>query len=113
MKIETYTRGIYQILKIDGQPLLSDISELRDLICGYLQRGIVNIAVSFCDASYIYSGAITILIDCYKKVKAKNGTLCILEPDQGLFEILDMLNITKVITVCNSEESLPKAQFRE
>lgn len=108
MKIETYNKGVFQILKIEGEQHISDLSELKDLITGYLQRGIVNIAVNFCDASYIYSGAITILIDCYKKVKVKGGTLCLLELDQGLFEILEMLNITRIIAVYNSEESLSK-----
>jgi len=108
MKIETYTKGVYQIMKVSGQQHISDLSELKDLITGYLQRGIVNIAVNFCDASYIYSGAITILIDCYKKVKQKGGVLCILEPDPGLFDILEMLNITRVISVYNDEDSLPQ-----
>lgn len=108
MKIETYTKGVFQILKVSGQQHISDLSELKDLITGYLQRGIVNIAVNFCDASYIYSGAITVLIDCYKKVKQKGGVLCILEPDPGLFDILEMLNITRVITVFNDEDSLPQ-----
>ncbi len=106
MIIETYTRGIFQVLKIDGQQHINDISELRDLICGYLQRGVINIAVNFRDASYIYSGAITLLIDCYKKIQSKGGTLYILEPDKGLFDILEMLNITKVIKVCKSEDAL-------
>jgi anti-sigma B factor antagonist len=108
MKIETYTKGVYQVLKVGGQQHISDLSELKDLIVGYLQRGITNIAVNFCDASYIYSGAITVLIDCYKKVKQKGGQLCILEPDPGLFDILEMLNITRVIPVYNDEDALPQ-----
>lgn len=107
MKIETYSKGVYQVLKVEGQQLISDLSELRDLITGYLNRGQVHIAVNFCESSYIYSGAISILIDCYKKIKQKGGSLCILEPDPGLFDILETLNINRVINIYVSEEFLP------
>ena len=87
---------------------ISDLSELKDLIAGYLTRGKVNIAVCFCDASYIYSGAISVLVDCYKKIKEKGGSLCILEPNPGLFDILETLNIDRVINIYVSEQFLPQ-----
>jgi anti-sigma B factor antagonist len=107
MKFESYTRGMYQIIKVEGQNHISDLSELRDLIIGYLHRGQIHVAVNFCDASYIYSGAISVLIDCYKKIKQKGGSLCILEPDPGLFDILETLNINRVINIYVAEDFLP------
>ena len=109
MKIETYCHGKYQIMKIhDEKSNISDLSELRDLISGYLQRGKTSIAVSFCDASYIYSGAISVLVDCYKKIRDKKGSLCILEPNPRLFDILETLNIDRVINIYVSEQYLPQ-----
>lgn len=109
MKIETYELGIYQILKIqEDNHTVKNLSELRDLITGYLKRGKIHIALSFCDASYIYSGAISVLINCYKLVQEREGSLCIIEPDPGLFDILETLNIHNVIKIFVSEEYLPK-----
>jgi len=109
VKIETYAHGKYQVLRIQADDNnISNISELKDLISGYLNRGKIDIAVSFCDASYIYSGAISVLVDCYKKIEEKGGSLCILEPNPGLFDILETLNIDRVINIYVSEQYLPQ-----
>lgn len=108
MKIETYEKGLYQIIKVqDGSNAINNLTELRDLVTGYLKRGKIHIAVSFGDASYIYSGAISILISCYNLVEKHGGSLSIIEPDPGLFDILETLNIHNVINIYVSEEFLP------
>ncbi|KMQ52918.1 hypothetical protein CHISP_0139 [Chitinispirillum alkaliphilum] len=108
MKFETYTKGKYQIVKIrDEQSRISDLSELKDLVNGYLARGKANIAISFGDASYIYSGAIAVLVSCHQMIQNKGGSLCIIEPDPELFDILETLNIDRVINIYVSEEYLP------
>ncbi len=109
MKIETYEHGVYQIVKVqDDDHTINNLSELRDLITGYLKRGKIHIAVNFCDASYIYSGAVSILINCYRMAEEHGGSLCIIEPDPGLFEILETLNIHNVIKIYVSASYLPQ-----
>jgi len=109
MHIETYTREKFQILRVQCKDhTVSELEELRDLIRGYLERGKKYIAVSFSDASYIYSDAINILVNCHNLIKAKGGELCILEPDPGLFDTLEKLNIDRVINIFVSEEYLPE-----
>ena len=109
MKIETYEKGVYQIIKVQNDDSTIDsLSELQDLIIGYLKRGKIHIAVSFCDASYIYSGAVSMLINCYRMVEEHKGSLCIIEPDPGLFDILETLNIHTVIKIYVSESYLPQ-----
>lgn len=109
MKIETYEKGVYQIVKVqDDDHTINNLSELRDLIIGYLKRGKIHIAVSFCNASYIYSGAVSMLISCYQMAEEHKGSLCIIEPDPGLFDILETLNINNVINIYVSEAYLPQ-----
>ncbi|MBD3391924.1 MAG: STAS domain-containing protein [Chitinivibrionales bacterium] len=109
MKIETYPKKNFQILRIsEGDDKISDLSELQDLITGYLDRGKYNIAVSFSDASYIYSGAIRVLIHCHKLITENGGELCIIEPNPSLFDVLEMLNIDRVIRIFVSEDYLPQ-----
>jgi anti-anti-sigma factor len=109
MKIETYPKGKYQVLRIrDDSENIMDLSELKDLIIGYLNRGKIHIAVSFCNASYIYSGALRVLINCHKMIMEHGGSLCILEPDPGLFDVLETLNIDRVIKIYVAEEYLPE-----
>ena len=109
MKIETYEKGVYQIVRVQGENhTIDNLSELRDLIVGYLKRGKIHIAVSFCDASYIYSGAVSVLINCYKLVEERKGSLCIIEPNPGLFDVLETLNINNVIKIYVGESYLPQ-----
>ena len=109
MLIETYEYGKFQILRIkEKKNAIKNLEELKDLIIGYLERGKYYIAVSFSDATYIYSGAIKILISCHKMISEKAGELCIIEPDPSLFDVLENLNIDRVINVYVSEKYLPK-----
>jgi len=108
MKIEIETKGIYQVLRFEDElNVISDLTELRVLIQGYLNQGKCHIAVSFANASYIYSGAIAILIDCYKKVKNENGVLCIVEPHTGLLSVFQILHIDKFLPIYPTLEDLP------
>jgi anti-anti-sigma factor len=108
MKIDIHAYGDYQVLRIEEElSVISDLSELMFIIQGYLQHGKRYIAVGFTTTSYIYSGALAVLINCLKKVKAEGGDLCIIEPNPEICSILKMININKVITVYQSEEELP------
>ena len=108
MKIQTYPKGIYQILRIeDDVQVISDLSELQFLIEGYLRQGKRNIAVSFTGATYIYSGAIAVIVQCYKKIKEGKGDLCIIESKREMLTIFEHLGISKIIPVHQSEDDLP------
>lgn len=108
MLIETYDVGKFQILRIkEKKNAIRNLEELKDLIIGYLERGKNYIAISFSDATYIYSGAIKVLITCHKMIREKGGELCIIEPDPSLFDILENLNIDRVINIFVSEKYLP------
>jgi anti-anti-sigma factor len=108
MKIDIYTSGGYQVLKIEEDlQVISDLSELKFLIEGYLKRGRRYIAVGFTTASYIYSGAIAVLIDCHKKIAKEGGDLCLLEPNEEMLGAFSMLNIDKILHIYRSESELP------
>ncbi len=108
MKIESYCKGIYRLIRIE-EPLkvISDLSELQALIEGYAANDDVYIAVNFTDASYLYSGAISVLVNCYKLIRSKEGDLCIVEPNKGLLELLKQMNIDAIVGIYPSEDDLP------
>jgi stage II sporulation protein AA (anti-sigma F factor antagonist) len=108
VKIEIHTHGDYQVLTIAEElSVISDLSELMYIIQGYLQQGKRHIAVGFSEISYIYSGAVAVLINCHKKIKSEGGELCIVEPNKDISAILDLINIHKVIPIYQSEDDLP------
>ena len=106
MRIEVYPCGIYRILKISGKLIISQLEELKQLITGYLSQGERFVAVHFSDASYLYSGAIAVLVSCYKLVRDANGDLCLLEPKSEMVDLLCQMGIDALIPIYDSEDSL-------
>lgn len=109
MKIEIRSYGPYKILGIEDElNIITDLSELKFIIDGYITQGKNKIAVSFKLASYIYSGAIAVLMECHKVVSAQEGgCLCVIEPHQDIRNIFSVLNINKILTIYDSETELP------
>jgi anti-anti-sigma factor len=107
MKIASYTKGKYLVLRIHPHgENFPDLTELKDLIMNYLDKGLRHIAVNFVNTSYIYSGELRVLVTCYKLVEEHGGNLCIVEPNPVVFDILKILNIDKMIRIYGSEDCL-------
>jgi anti-anti-sigma factor len=111
MKIDISQKGTYHIFRIEEDlNIISDLSELRYLIQGYLHQRKCYIAVSFTNVSYIYSGAIAVLVDCYKQVKKDNGQLCIVEPHKEIISIFHFLKLDQIIPIYASVDDLLELQ---
>jgi anti-sigma B factor antagonist len=107
MKIETYTSGIYRVLKIGGELAISELQELKLLIEGYIESDEKHIAVNFCDVSYLFSGAIAVLINCYTTLRDRTGELCLIEPKPEMMDLLKIVGIDSIISIYNSDNDLP------
>ncbi|MFW6254025.1 MAG: STAS domain-containing protein [Chitinivibrionales bacterium] len=108
MRLETYPKGDFQILRIGNKSAeIDSLDELEDLVTGYLSRGRSNIAISFGTSTYICGSALRVLKNCHTKIIQNGGNLCIIEPDPQLFDILEMLNRDGRINIYVGEEFLP------
>jgi len=108
MNLNITTVGKYKMISIqDELNVLSDVSELQYLIDGYINAGIIHIGLVFSNTSYIYSGAIAVLVDCHKKVEAEaEGDFCIIEPNDDIRKIFEILHLTEIFRICNSIDEL-------
>jgi anti-anti-sigma factor len=108
LRIEISTHSLYKIIRIqDELSVIADLSELKYIVNGYIKQGKRFIAVNFTDASYIYSGAIAVLISIHKELMRDNGELCIIEPNKDLKRIFSVLHIDRVLKIYDSEDALP------
>ena len=108
MDIDHSEQGKYQIIKIkDEIDVIANLSELRTLIEGFLKQDKNFIAISFSSASYLYSGALAVLIDCFKKIMIKKGELCLVESHPEMLSIFRYLHIDQFIPVYTSLDDLP------
>jgi anti-anti-sigma factor len=109
LHIDISTRGLYKVIRIhDELAIIADISELKFLVNGYVKQGKLFIAVSFTNASYIYSGAVAVLLGIHKELVRDKGELCIIEPNKSLTRIFSTLHLDRVLKIYDSEESLPE-----
>ena len=107
MNLEISKKGKYKIITIcESLRVIEDLAELKSMMEKYLEKGEKYIAVNFAEASYLYSGAISVLITCYKMLKDKGGDLCIVEPHKKLRELLEQMNINRIISIHESENEL-------
>ncbi len=107
MKIDAYPVGDYVVLKAytEGkeQP---ELAGLETAIVESIDKGHRKIALNFVSQSYICSGKLRVLIQCYKLAVQHGGTLVIVEPNKAVRDVLISLHLSKVIKVYESEESL-------
>lgn len=97
----------YTIITIsDSINIISELTELKDIINEQLKKGNLNIAVKFLNADYLYSGAISVIVSSYKTIHEQNGELCIIESDGNIMNLLDQMCITNIIPVHSSIDSL-------
>ncbi|HEX3019426.1 MAG TPA: STAS domain-containing protein [Chitinispirillaceae bacterium] len=108
MNIRIYPEGIYQVMEVGGQIVISQLDELRHLISGHISNGQTYIALRFSDATYLYSGAIAVLISCFKQVKDIRGDLCLLEPKNEMVDLLKQMGIDRLIPIYSSIDNLPR-----
>ncbi len=107
MKIETKTVGTYTMVTVyDELKVIADLTEFKQEIEKRLALGERNIAVNFFDASYLYSGAISVLITCFRMIREKGGNLCIVEPQERVLDLLVQMNIDSLIDIYKSEKEL-------
>ncbi len=111
MKIEIYSSGVYKVLKISEYEVISHLQELQLLVDGYLAEKEKHIAISFSDASYLYSGAVAALVSCLKKLKDADGDMCILEPNGEIYELLSQMGISQIMPIYTSENELPDSSM--
>jgi anti-anti-sigma factor len=109
MNIEIYSKGTYLVIRVHEElQVIADLSALQQAIEEYILQGRCRVALSFGDASYIYSGAIAVLISLYKKLKNDAGELCLIESHPQIRHIFEYMGITRLIPIYESEEDLPQ-----
>ncbi len=107
MDLSVKKNGTFTIIHIqDRIKVISDLSNFKDVLEKKLDEGEKNIAVNFSDASYLYSGAISVLVTCYRMIMDKGGKLCIIEPQPKVLELLMQMNIDSLITIYDSEDDM-------
>ena len=107
MLIESYQKNGYQVLSIkEDMTISSDVSELKMLVNGYLNRKVLHIALLFTKDSYLYTKSISILVQCLEMIREHGGSLAIINPNEDILDIMNTLDFSRVIRIFPFEDDI-------
>ena len=107
MKITVTDVGLYKLVTVsETQNSISELADLKSIVESALRHGDRHIAVKFTDASYLYSGAISVLVTCYRMLREQGGNICIVEPHDRVRDLLTQMNIDTFMDICTREDDL-------
>lgn len=107
MLYEIYKRGSYQVIAINEVLCLtSDLNELEDIVNDFLGKGLINIAISFADDSYLHSATGSIILHCWQNIKDKNGNLALINVNKEIRDFLAIIDFDSLIGIYDTDEEL-------
>jgi len=107
MELERVEKKGYQIIRIKNDlNFNSDLTEVKKVVEELLAKDQVLIAISLTSKSYLSSMSIGYLLSIYKIVKAKDGILAVVQPNEEDNDLLEMLSMTSVIETYRGEDEL-------
>jgi len=99
--------GKFLVIEISYEfSVIADLQELDIFVDGLIAHGNLFIAVRFSEISYIYSGALGVLIKAAKRIREQHGQIVLLEPNREVHDIIRTVNLDTIIRMFDSEEEL-------
>ena len=102
-----YQDGFYIIRVLQNSFTEGDAEALKNRISDYMDEGKMNIVLSFTPDSYPYSKLLTILTQCHRLVKSRNGRLVVVHPNRDFHEIIEQTKLANVLEAYASEDDIP------
>lgn len=95
--------GISLLLKFtelkNGQLDMSNIKFLRKEFKEISLKKENNIILDFNNVEFIDSSVIGFIVDTYNNIRNKNGTMKLINIDKNIFEIFEMLNLSRFLDI--------------
>lgn len=104
MEISVRDKGSYKIVDLVGKiDRLRDSLELKSVIVDLLAKKSHRIALNLAQVTYLDSGALNVFIFSSNSTKEAKGDFCLIEPNEYVTDVLEVVGLTKLITVYASE----------
>jgi len=84
---------------------LKDSIVLKSFINTLLEKNVNDLALHLGKVTYLDSGALNVLIYCHNTLSKKGGTLCIIEPNEYVRDVLEVVGLDKLVKIYQNEEA--------
>ncbi len=103
MKIKQRKEEDITIIQPIGRLDSSGIPEFSAVVNRTIQEGATKLILDFAQMDYMSSAGIRALIDGYKQITAKKGTMVFCSVNDDLNELFDVVQFDKIFTMYKSE----------
>ena len=99
-----------QIVDIIGKiDRLKDSIVLKSYVNTLIEKKLYQIALNLSKVTYLDSGALNVVIYCHNTLKKLNGKLVLIEPNEYVKDVLDVVGLTKLVTIHPTESEFEHA----
>jgi anti-anti-sigma factor len=105
MDIGTRKLHTFHVIDVVGKiNRLKDSIVLKSFINTLLEKNVSDLALNLARVTYLDSGALNVLIYCHNTLSKKGGTLCIIEPNEYVRDVLEVVGLDKLVRIYPTEE---------
>ena len=96
--------GGVTVVQVDGQLIVGNRHELKDLVQTALDRGERRLLIDFSRTGYIDSSGLGALVSISKKVRENNGTLRLAGLNEDLRSLFELTKLDTLFTITETPE---------
>jgi len=101
----------FWVLDISGRiDRINDAVVLKDEVDRILSEKHADIAFNLDSVSYLDSGALNVIITVRNRLERENAQLILLSPNEYVRDVIDVVGLSKVIPIYNSEKEFEDAR---
>jgi anti-sigma B factor antagonist len=106
MDIEISSRGVHTIVNLNGDFDYYNIDKIRKPIYDLVKEKKISIIFDLLNVRNIDSSAIGLLFTLYKKVKAYNGSVGVVNINDDAYDLLKIATLDMLIDIYNSVDEI-------
>ena len=96
--------GGVTVVQVDGQLIVGNRHELKDLVQSALDRGDRRLLIDFSRTGYIDSSGLGALVSISKKVRESNGELRLAGLNEDLRSLFELTKLDTLFTITDTPE---------
>ena len=105
MEISGRQKKKFEVVDIIGKvDRLKDSIVLKSHVNTLIEKSRLNVALNLSKVTYLDSGALNVIIYCHNTLKKMGGKLVLIEPNEYVKDVLDVVGLTKVVSIFPTEE---------
>ena len=102
---QTKDRSGVAVLQVEGQLIVGNRQELKDLVQSALDRGERRILIDFSRTGYIDSSGLGVLVSLSKKIREQGGELRLANLNEDLRTLFELTKLDTLFNIADTREA--------